>query len=314
MAPAETILDTARRKDADLVGLSGLITPSLDEMVHVAREMERQGFVAPLLIGGATTSKKHTAVKIAPEYSSTTVHVAAASRAVEVVGSLVNPVLREGLDAANRREQDGLRRAFAERSADRLLPYLEAVKRKPAFSWDAAGSDRPPFLGTRALPDFPLAEIVPYIDWTPFFHVWDLRGVFPRILDHPQWGKAARELHESARSLLDEIVAGRLLRAAGGWGFFPAASRGVEIVIFADVTRTEEGARLPMLRQQREKADGRALFAVSDFVAPLESRLDDHVGAFAVTAGIAIDELVGRFERDHDDYRMILAKALADRL
>jgi len=138
--------------------------------------------------------------------------------------------------------------------------------------------------------------------------------VFPRILDHPQWGKAARELHESARSLLDEIVAGRLLRAAGVWGFFPAASRGDEIVIFADVTRTEERARLPMLRQQREKADGRALFALSDFVAPLESRLDDHVGAFAVTAGIAIDELVGRFERDHDDYRMILAKALADRL
>ncbi len=314
MVPAERILATAREMEADLIGLSGLITPSLDEMVHVAREMERQGLLAPLLIGGATTSKRHTAVKIAPEYSSSTVHVADASRAVEVVGGLLNPALRDELHAANRREQEALQRAFAEKSGEPLLPYAAALERRPTFSWDPSRSHPPPFLGTRIAEDIPLDEIAAYIDWTPFFHAWDLRGVYPRIFDHPQWGKAARDLHESARALLDEIVSQGLLRAAGVWGFFPAASRGDEIVIFQDETRARERARLPMLRQQREKADGRALLALSDFVAPGESGLADHVGAFAVTAGIGVEEIVRRFERDHDDYRAILTKALADRL
>jgi len=314
MVPAETILVRARQSGADVIGLSGLITPSLDEMVHVAREMERLRFAVPLLIGGATTSGKHTAVKIAPEYSSTTVHVPDASRAVDVVRSLLSSELRAGFDDANRSEQERLLRAFAERSGEALLPYAEAVKRAPLLSWEAARSETPPFLGARALEDAALGEIVPYIDWTPFFHAWDLRGVYPRILDHPEWGKAARELHESALALLDEIVGGNLLRARGVWGFYPAASRGDEIVVYADAERSREKTRLPMLRQQREKAEGKPLLALSDFVAPLESGVSDHVGAFAVTAGIGADELVLRFERDHDDYRAILVKALADRL
>ncbi len=314
MVSAETILRTARETQASLVGLSGLITPSLDEMVHVAREMERQAFTVPLLIGGATTSKKHTAVKIAPEYSGAVVHVLDASRAVEVAGNLVSPSAREAFARANRDDQDSLRRAFAHASAEPLVPYEQAVARKPDLSWDPSMVARPSFLGARALDSFPLSEIVPYIDWTPFFHAWELRGVYPRILDHPEWGKAARELFENGRRMLDEIVASGLLQANGVYGFFPAASVGDDIVVFEDDGRTRERARLHTLRQQRARADGKPLLALADFVAARESGIDDYVGAFAVTAGIGADALAARFERDHDDYRAILVKALADRL
>ncbi len=314
MVPAERILDEAKKRRADVVGLSGLITPSLDEMVHVAKVMEREGFKLPLLIGGATTSKKHTAVKIAPQYGCPTVHVLDASRAVEVVGSLINPRLSKGFAEENRRAQEAVREAFAGRERVPLLPYEEAVSRRPRWDWTQEDRPEPAFLGVRELPAFPLEEIVPYVDWSPLFHAWDLKGTYPKILDHPQWGGAARELFDGARRLLDEIVRGRLLTANGVYGFFAAQSVGDDIAVFADASRSVELLRLHTLRQQHEKADALPLLALADYVAPIETGLPDHIGAFAVTAGFGLDEIVGRFERDHDDYGAILAKILADRL
>ena len=314
MVPAERILRTAVERKADIIGLSGLITPSLDEMVHVAHEMQRQGFTLPLLIGGATTSKKHTAVKIAPEYRAATVHVLDASRAVDVVGSLLNPVAREKLDAANRKEQEALLAAFAGRDREPLLPYPVAVELRFAPAWEPSEISRPSFLGTRSLAGFPLGEIVPYIDWSPFFHVWELKGTYPAILDHPTYGAAARDLFASARKLLGEIVERRLLTANGVYGFFPAASEGDDIIVFAGEDRRRELARLPTLRQQRRKQAGKPQLALADFIAPAGSGAGDYIGAFAVTAGIGLEETVHRFEREHDDYNAIMAKALADRL
>ncbi len=314
MVPSERILGEIRVRPVDAVGLSGLITPSLDEMVHVAKELEREGLRLPLLIGGATTSKKHTAVRIAPQYSGPTVHVLDASRAVEVVGSLLNPRLRDAFVEAARREQLSIREAFEGRERVPLLSYEEAVSRRPRFDWPRVDRPRPAFLGVRALHSVPLEEIVPYVDWSPLFHAWELKGTYPSILDHPQWGGAARELFEAGRRLLDEIVRGRLLTANGVYGFFAAASVGDDIVVFSDEERTRELGRLHTLRQQHEKADGKPLLALADFLAPLETGLADYIGAFAVTAGIGLEDLVARFERDHDDYRAILAKVLADRL
>jgi 5-methyltetrahydrofolate--homocysteine methyltransferase len=314
MVPAETILRTARDVGADAIGLSGLITPSLDEMVHVAREMERSGFQVPLLIGGATTSPKHTAVKIAPEYTGPAVHVRDASRAVDVVGSLLH---REGgtrFAADNRAAQASLREAFVAADRTPLIPWPDADRMRPAVRWDPGSVSAPEFHGTRTVGPWPLEQIVPYIDWTPFFHVWELRGVYPRILDHPEWGQAAREVFDAGRLLLDEIVAKRLVEARGVYGFFPACSEGNDIVMFDDGTRSREVARLHMLRQQRRAAEGKGLLCLADFVAPRDAGLADSIGAFAVTAGLGADELAAGYERDHDDYRAILVKALADRL
>jgi 5-methyltetrahydrofolate--homocysteine methyltransferase len=315
MVPAERILETARNERVDIVGLSGLITPSLDEMVHTAEVLEREGCHLPLLIGGATTSKKHTAVRIAPAYASPTVHVTDASRAVEVVGGLSNPEMRGTLDERNRAEQQAARDAFAARDARiGLLPYERAVGRRPVFDWDASHIDRPAFLGRRVLADCPLAELLPYIDWSPFFHVWELRGVWPRILDDPRHGETARELHDNALRLLERIVAERWLRAKAVYGFFPANAADDDIVLFTDEARSAERARLPTLRQQRVRRDEQPLLALADFVAPRESGLSDYLGAFAVTAGIGVEQVVARFEREHDDYNAIMVKALADRL
>jgi 5-methyltetrahydrofolate--homocysteine methyltransferase len=313
MVGADTILKAAREKEADVVGLSGLITPSLDEMVHVAREMERLRFELPLLIGGATTSGKHTAVKIAPAYSGPTVHVADASRAVEVVGSLLSPAQRESFTATVRREQKSARDAFSRRAEEALVPWQDAVARRLRTDWASVDVPAPSFTGVRSL-EVPLEEIVPFIDWTPFFHAWELKGVYPRILDHPEWGQAARDLFEAGRRLLDRIVRDRLLRARAVYGLFPAVSHGEDVVLFEDEGHRSEKVRFPMLRQQRAAGNGTPLLSLADYVAPAEAGRRDHVGAFAVTTGHGLEELVATFEADHDDYSAILVKALADRL
>jgi len=316
MVPADKILDTAVERKADLVGLSGLITPSLDEMVHVASEMERRKLGLPLLIGGATTSKKHTAVKIAPAYSQGTLHVEDASRAVGVVGELMNPTLREALVSRNRSAQEAARAAYAG-GATALASFEEARARRFRIDWapsQAPKIARPDFLGVRVLDDVPLDEIVPYIDWTPLFVAWELRGVYPAILSKPDVGPAARDLFESAQALLEQIVSGKLLRARAVYGFFPAAVEGDDIIVYEGEPRDRERARLHTLRQQAVKRDGQGYLALADFVAPRGSGLADYLGAFAVTAGHGLEAVVRRFEAEHDDYNAIMAKALADRL
>jgi 5-methyltetrahydrofolate--homocysteine methyltransferase len=315
MVPCERILATARENDVDAIGLSGLITPSLDEMVHVAREMERAGFKIPLLIGGATTSRQHTAVKIAPGYHESTVHVVDASRAVGVVSSLFRPEGKPAFDRENRAEQERLRELYAQRQSRPLVPVSQARERRLALEWRADDLPEPTFLGRRVLADFPLAEIVPFIDWTFLFHAWELRGKYPEILEHPEMGGAARDLFSNARKLLGRIVDEKLLRARGVYGLWPAASDGDDVVLFTDETRKHEAARFPMLRQQETKYEGQPVYrSLADYVAPLESGLRDHVGAFAVTAGIGAEELARHYEERHDDYTAIMSKALADRL
>jgi len=314
MVSSEAILRAAREHGVQIIGLSGLITPSLDEMVHVAREMKRQGFTLPLMIGGATTSRKHTAVKIAPEYPGPVVHVVDASRAVDVVSSLTSPTLKDPFLAASRADDERLRAAFAGREAIPILPLPAARARKPKLSWSADAIARPGFFGTRSLPGFSLGELLPYIDWTPFFHAWELKGTYPRILEHKEHGKAARELYESAQALLATIVEKSLLHAFGVYGFFPANADGDDVVIWEDASGGKERTRLHFLRQQSARSESEPLYALSDFIAPVGSGVVDSIGAFAVTAGIGLPALLKKFEADHDDYSSILAKSLADRL
>jgi 5-methyltetrahydrofolate--homocysteine methyltransferase len=314
MVPAERILEAAVEERADMIGLSGLITPSLDEMVHVAAEMERRGMDLPLLIGGATTSRQHTAVKIAPAYSESVTHVLDASRAVGVVSRLLDAAERPAFEAATRADQERLRDQYATRRERPIHPYAEALARAPRIEWRAEDVPQPAFIGPRVLEDVPLAEIVPFIDWQFFFHAWEMKGRFPAILDDPVHGEAARDLYAAATAMLDELVAGGRLRARGVYGFWPAASDGEDIVLFADEDHRAEVARFPMLRQQRVKADDKPQYSLCDFVAPSGSGLRDHVGAFAVTAGIGADEIARELEAAHDDYSAIMVKALADRL
>jgi len=313
MVPAEKILDQAQASDCDLVGLSGLITPSLDEMPHVAREMQRRGMRQPLLIGGATTSPQHTAVRIAPGYQGPTVHVRDASRAVGVVASLLDERSAAKLDHTNRESQARLRDLHERKRKRPLLPIGEARRRRPALPWRSESVLPPPFIGTRLLLDFPLQELRPYIDWTFFFSAWELKGRYPKILEHPRYGAQARELFEQANQLLDRIVAEGSLRAAGVYGFWPACAQGDDLVLFADAARERERARFPMLRQQRDR-QGSANLCLADFVAPGECGLLDSVGAFAVTAGLGSERLAQGFEAGNDDYGALLVKALADRL
>ena len=298
MVSADRILDTAAEEGAHAVGLSGLITPSLDEMVSVAQEMERRGLDLPLLIGGATTSRQHTAVKIAPAYSAPTVYVLDASRVVGVVSDLLDPVRRADLERANESLQDRLRAEHAERTARPLLLYREAVSNRPEL--DFTDLPVPAFTGTRTV-EPALATLRDYIDWTFFFSAWELKGRFPKLLDDPEKGEAARELYADANKLLDEIVAGDLLRPRGVYGFWPAHADGEDILL--------EEARMPMLRQQTVHPDGRPNLSLVDYIAPA----GDHLGAFAVTIHGA-DELAARYEAELDDYRAIMVKALADRL
>jgi len=315
MVTADTILDRALEEQVDVIGLSGLITPSLDEMAHVASEMQRRGISLPLLIGGATTSPKHTAIKIAPRYESPAVHVLDASKAVNVVRQLTDSATRETFDQKNREAQQAAREAFAARSdKDPLTPYAKARERRLSVDWAATPPCVPEFFGTRTLDDIPLDEIVPYIDWSPFFHAWELRGVYPRILDDPKYGEAARELLSNAQKMLDAIVRERSLTAKAVYGFFPANTDGDDIVLWNDETRGGERARFHMLRQQHVPSTKQPLRSLADFVAPKETSVSDSIGAFAVTTGIGLEALVEGHERAHDDYNAILAKALADRL
>jgi 5-methyltetrahydrofolate--homocysteine methyltransferase len=318
MVPAARILETAEELDADFIGLSGLITPSLDEMVHVASEMERLGMRRPLLIGGATTSRVHTAVKIAPAYSGPVVHVLDASRAVGVAGALVDAERRAGFAAGVRDEYETVRRERGERAArERRLSIAEARANGLRLDWSAVEPPRPSFLGARAFERYPLAELVERIDWSPFFATWELRGSYPAILADPTVGPAARDLHRDALAMLDRIVAEERLRASAVVGFWPANAVGDDIAVWRDNARTDRLATVHTLRQQFAKPDGRPNLALADFVVPLAAGGADYVGAFAVTAGHGLDGpdgLVAEFEAAHDDYSAILAKALADRL
>jgi 5-methyltetrahydrofolate--homocysteine methyltransferase len=309
MVPCDDILDTAVEKDCDAVGLSGLITPSLDEMVHVGEEMERRGMDLPLLIGGATTSRQHTALRIAPAYGGPTVHVLDASRVIRVVSDLLDPQRRAAIERDTRADQERLRAQHDGRRAKRLLSFAEAVANRPALSYDDLPA--PSFTGRREV-EVPVDVLRAYIDWTFFFAAWELKGKFPAILDHPDKGPHARELYDDANALLDRIVGAGLLQAHAVSGFWPACSDGEDVILFTDASRTSEAARFHFLRQQTEQADGRPNRSLADFVAPRNGRID-HLGAFAVAVHGA-DELASRYEAEHDDYRAIMAKTLADRL
>ncbi len=313
MVPAAKILEAAIEHKADIIGLSGLITPSLDEMAFVAHEMTRRNFTVPLLIGGATTSRQHTAVKIAPEYNGPVVHVLDASRAVDVVSNLLGSG-RPAYDSANRAEQADIRAKYASRRERPMLSYEQARANRLQINWDDHEIASPWFLGRRVLDELPLEELAKFIDWTFFFSAWELKGRFPGILQHPQYGPAARELYENATTLLKKIIDEKLLTARGVYAFWPASADGDDILVYADDTRRGELERFPMLRQQEVMPDQRPNLSLADFIAPRESGVPDYLGMFAVTAGIGADTLARKFEQDLDDYNAIMVKALADRL
>jgi 5-methyltetrahydrofolate--homocysteine methyltransferase len=315
MVPAERILAKAREIGADIVGLSGLITPSLDEMVHVARDLQREGFTVPLLIGGATTSAAHTAVKIAPEYTGGVVHVLDASRVVNVVNSLLSPTLKPAYLADVGAKQDQQRADFAARRARRpLLSLAAARERRPRFDWAKVDLPRPEFLGTRVYRDVPLADLVPFIDWAPFFSAWELHGRFPDILQDEIVGTEARRLHADALRLLDQIVRERRFTAHGVIGFWPCNADGDDVELYADELRSRVIGRCHHLRQQLEKPADQSNLCLADYVAPKESGRVDYCGGFAVTAGHGVEAFAQEFRDRHDDYGAIMVQALGDRL
>jgi 5-methyltetrahydrofolate--homocysteine methyltransferase len=338
MVPAQRILDAAKEEGADIIGVSGLITPSLDEMVNLAGEMERQGFAIPLLIGGATTSRAHTAVKVAQKYSGPVVWVKDASRSVPVVAALLSDEQRPALLAEVASDYAALRERHAARQDSRvLLPLATARAQAPSIDWTAYSPPRPRMLQrqapdvcagpacdhrrhtatqfVKALPDYPLDELRGYIDWQPFFNAWEMRGRFPDILNNPATSEAARRLYEDAQQMLDRVVAERWLRANGVFGLFPANQvDGDDIEVYTDETRQTVLATLHQLRQQTEGREGSARKSLADFVAPRATGLRDHVGAFAVTAGLGSADRVAEFKKANDDYSAILLESLADRL
>ncbi|HLJ79479.1 MAG TPA: methionine synthase [Acidobacteriaceae bacterium] len=313
MVPAEKILERARQENADIIGLSGLITPSLDEMVHVAREMERLEFKLPLLIGGATTSRAHTAVKIAPHYSEPVVHVADASRAVPVASSLLSKENKPGFVSQLRSEYDAVRKSHAA-PRQQTVSIAEARSRRTPITWRAEDIPAPSFTGVRVLKDFSLATLRDYIDWSPLFHAWEMKGVYPRILEDEHKGEQARQLFADATALLDRIIDEKLLTARGVYGIFPAAAVGDDIELYGDASRSAVAERFYFLRQQANREGSEPCRSLADFVAPKETGLPDHIGAFAVTAGVGLPELRSQFHAKHDDYNAIMAEALADRL
>jgi len=337
MVPAAKILETAREKQADVIGLSGLITPSLDEMVHVAQEMEREGFRLPLLIGGATTSRAHTAVKIAPHYQASTVHVLDASRAVGVVNSLLNAELKSAFDKKTREDYERLRREHSARTRRKnLLTLEEARANRTPIDWSNYVPPKPEFLGVRvyqtagsaqddSVRSFSLRTLADYIDWSPFFHAWELRGRYPAIFEDPKIGKHARELFDDAQNLLDRIVAKNLLVARGVHAFWRANSVGDDVDLYADDDRTKKLATFYFLRQQMQKPAGQFNHCLADYVAPVnggsfDSAQDrrrppqqDYLGGFAVSVHGA-DEIAEEFKQQHDDYSAIMTQSLADRL
>ena len=316
MVPAQKILDTAREKKVDIIGLSGLITPSLEEMCHVAAEMEREGFDLPLLIGGATTSRVHTAVKISPNYHrSQAIYVTDASRAVGVVSGLMSPEERPKAIAKVREEYARMAESYARGQAEKIRTSIKNARANALkIDWSKYTPPKPTFLGTRAFEAYDLAELARYIDWTPFFQAWELKGAFPRILQDDKYGEAARHLYDDATAMLNQLIAEKWLTANAVVGFWPANSVGDDIEIYTDDTRTKRLATLHTLRQQMARDPGRPNLALADFVAPKETGLADYVGGFTVTAGIGEEDVARRYERANDDYSKIMVKALADRL
>ncbi|MGH8276649.1 MAG: vitamin B12 dependent-methionine synthase activation domain-containing protein, partial [Steroidobacteraceae bacterium] len=315
MVPCEKILDTARREQADFIGLSGLITPSLDEMVHVAREMQRQSFAVPLLIGGATTSPAHTSVKIAPQYSPAVVYVKDASRAVGVCQTLTQPAQRAAFLAKVSDEHERRREQHAAKKVKAPELSLAAARaNRVAIDWAAYTPVPPRVPGVQRFADYPLTELLGYVDWMPFFNAWEFAGRFPDILTDPVVGEAASNLYADARRMLKELIAGRWLRATAVLGLFPANAVGDDVEIYASEARDEVLATLSFLRQQKGKPDGQPHECLADYVAPRVGGVADYCGAFAVTAGAGIEAHLARFERAHDDYSAIMLKALADRL
>lgn len=313
MVPAEKILGRAKEENADIIGLSGLITPSLDEMVHVAREMERQGFKIPLLIGGATTSRAHTAIKIAPHYSEPVVHVLDASRAVPVATSLLSEENKQAFVEQHRAEYEAVRRAHAA-PKQQVVSIEEARARRTPIEWRKEDIAQPEFTGVRVLEDFPLSTLREFIDWSPFFHAWGLKGIYPRILEDEKQGPQARQLFAEGNALLDRIIQEKLIAARGVYGFFPANAVGDDVELYTDETRSTVLERFHFLRQQANREGSEPCRSLADFIAPKETGLPDYIGAFAVTSGIGLHELRDRFRAEHDDYNAIMAEALADRL
>ncbi len=316
MVPADRILRTAIEEKVDIIGLSGLITPSLDEMVHVATEMQRQDFSIPMMIGGATTSKAHTSVKIEPCYQNdATVYVTDASRAVGIASKLINPELKQALWKDIREEYERVReRNRNRRPKSNTLPYPIAVENRHRIDWSACTPPVPTFLGTKVLSDVPLETLVDYIDWTPFFITWELAGKYPRILEDPVVGEAARNLFSDAKNMLDDLITGRKIRANAVIGFWPANAVGDDILVYTDETRTRVRTRLHHLRQQTDKPGDQPNFCLSDFIAPADTGVRDYIGGFVVTTGIGVEELARQWEDASDDYNAILLKSLADRL
>jgi 5-methyltetrahydrofolate--homocysteine methyltransferase len=315
MVPAQRIIEEARKQQVDIIGLSGLITPSLDEMVHFAKEMEREGFTIPLIIGGATTSRIHAAVKVAPNYQHGVIHVLDASRSVGVCSNLMNKDLRDDFINNTKAEYEKAREAHLNKRSDKRFVSIDEA-RNSRFQINLNGSvpPKPTFTGTKVFESYPLEELVPYIDWTPFFHTWELRGSYPKIFNDKYVGVEAKKLFDDAQVLLNKIVKEKSLKANAVIGFWPANSVGDDIELYTDDSRTQLLTRIHTLRQQSEKVKGEPYYALSDFIAPKESGIPDYWGGFAVTTGIGCDELVAEFEKDHDDYNSIMAKALADRL
>ncbi len=315
MVSSDKILEAARKENVDVIGLSGLITPSLDEMVHVAKEMERQGFTIPLLIGGATTSKVHTAVKIAPNYKHPVIHVNDASRSVPVVSALISPELKKVLVADLNTEYDRVREQNARaNSADKYIKQEEAQANPFVIDWSKTTPIKPKVLGTQVLENYPLEKLIPYIDWTPFFHSWELKGSYPKIFNDPERGAEAKKLFDDAQNMLQQMIAEKWISAQAVFGFWPANANGDDIEVYADDTRAQVNANFFTIRQQTKKPTGQANVALADFLAPKHTGVSDYLGGFAVTAGIGVDEKVKAFEAQHDDYNAILLKALADRL
>jgi 5-methyltetrahydrofolate--homocysteine methyltransferase len=315
MTPSEKIIQTAKELNVDIIGLSGLITPSLDEMVHVAKELEREGFKVPLLIGGATTSKVHAAVKIAPNYSSPTIHVLDASRSVTVAGSLLNKDNKDKFVRSVKQEYDNLRLTHLTRKGDKKYLSIEKARAKKAeINWKKSVIAKPSFIGNKVFDDFPLNEIRKKIDWTPFFITWELKGKYPKIFNDPVFGKEAKKLYDDANKLLDGIISNKLITAKAVIGFYPANSDGDDMLLYTDDSRNEILTAFHMLRQQAEKTVNQPYYSLADYIAPVNSGVKDYIGVFAVTSGIGLDEVVKRYEKEHDDYNSILSKAVADRL
>ena len=317
MVPAQTILQRAQEENADIIGLSGLITPSLDEMVFVASEMQRKNFTIPLLIGGATTSQIHTALKIEPEYEGPIVHVLDASKSVGVASKLLS---KEGSVSADFQkeitdlyEQVRIRRA-QNQSARRMVSITEARENKATYSWNTYEILFPRKIGTHALPDFPITEIRDFIDWSPFFWSWEMKGKYPNILEDDKYGVEATKLYEDANVMLDKIIAEKWLVASGVYGLYPAQSDGDDVRVYDENDQKTNITTFSFLRQQSKKAEGRPNYSLADFIAPIDSRKIDFIGGFAVTCGGRIEEKIKEFEADHDDYQAILLKAVADRL